>query len=282
MNNDKVIHRLKNWTESNDTVRALIVTSSRSGKTNAPIDDFSDYDIVVYVNSLDKFRNDDWLSSFGDILVKWPLTPESEFGENWITRLVMFENRTRIDFQITTETKTPPLDFDLGYSVVIDKDGFTKDFPDSTKTKHLIKKPSQQEFAKMVNAFFWDATYIPKYLYRGDLFYTSYMIEVDLRFSHLEPMIEWYIGSKHNWSVNTNVHGRYFPKYLDKETLKEIEETFAGANQQEVWKAFFKMVEIFTGFAKEVAAECGYSYPKSQEKRMMEYFKMSKKIFDHH
>ncbi|NMC35846.1 aminoglycoside 6-adenylyltransferase [Candidatus Beckwithbacteria bacterium] len=280
MNSDKVVNQLRKWAKFNDVVRAVVLTSSRSDNTNATVDQFSDYDVVVYVNSLDDFRNDDWLPFFGKILVKWPLKPESEFGENWLTRLVIFENRTRIDFQITTDTHTPPFDYDLGYLVIIDKDGFTKNFPKATKTKHLIQKPTQQEFLEMVNAFFWDATYIPKYLYREDLFYTNYMFEVDLRFSHFEKMIEWYIGSQHNWTVNTNVHGRLFPKYLDNVTWNNIKETFAGANTKDVWNAFFKLVKVFTSLARVVAEKCEYPYPKAQEKKMLHYFQKSKEMFD--
>lgn len=239
MQPDDVINKLKNWAESNDEVRALVLTSSRSGSANAPVDQFSDYDVVVYVNSLDRYREDDWLSFFGNVLVKWPLKPESEFGESWLTRLVIFEDRLRIDFQITVDTKTPPFDYDLGYQVITDKDGFTSNFPQSTKTKHMIQKPTEIEFSELVNAFFWDATYVPKYLYRGDLFYTKYMFDDDLRFGHLEKMIEWYIGSQNNWNVNTNVHGRLFPKFLDNNTWKNIEDTFAGANRDEGWKVFF-------------------------------------------
>lgn len=240
MEPDEVIRALKKWAESNNAIRAVVLTSSRSGKTNALVDQFSDYDAVVYTNSLDDFQTDGWLSFFGKVLVKWPLKPESEpeFGENWLTRLVIFENRLRIDFHITTETNTPPFDYDLGYLVIIDKDGFTKSFPKATKTKHLIKKPTEQDFLEMVNAFFWDSTYVPKYLYRGDLFYTKFMFDVDLRFGHLEKMIEWYIGCQNNWAVNTNAHGRLFPKYLNDKIWKDIEGTFSGANREEGWKAF--------------------------------------------
>jgi aminoglycoside 6-adenylyltransferase len=279
MESDAVIEALKKWATFTENVRAVVLTSSRSGKTNAPMDQFSDYDVVVYTNSLNTYRDDEWLSFFGSVLVKWPLKPESEFGPNWLTRLVVFENRLRIDFQITTKT-TPPRDFDLGYMVVVDKDGFTKNFPESTKTEHLIKKPTEQEFLEIVNGFFWDATYVPKYLYRDDLFYTAYMFDVDLRFSHLEKMIEWYIGSQNDWNVNTNVHGRLFPQYIEQNKWQEIKETFASADRNERWKAFFKMVEVFTSFARFVASKCDYSYLESQEKKMKEYFLKSKEIYE--
>lgn len=275
---NEVISLLKSWAQQNEVVRALVLTSSRAGNTNAPVDEFSDFDVVVYVRSLDTFRNDDWIGYFGSILVKWPLVPESEFGPNWITRLVLFENRLRIDFQITTEINTPPSDYDLGYQVLIDKDGFTQNFPQATKTIDLIKKPTKKEFDEMVNAFFWDATYVPKYLYRGDLFYAKFMFDADLRFGHLEKMIEWYIGSQNDWKVNTNVHGRLFPQYLDADLWQEIEATFAGANSEESWRAFFKMVEVFTTLARAVALKCGYAYPEIQEAKMMKYFLGSKEM----
>lgn len=275
---DEVVEKLKQFAYSKPEIRALVLTSSRSGNADAPVDQFSDYDVVVYVSSLDTFHSDNWLNFFGNILVKWPLKPDSEFGENWLTRLVMFENRTRIDFQITTETQTPPLDYDLGYRVLLDKDGLTQHFPKATKTKFLIQKPSEKEFLEMVNAFFWDSIYVPKYLYRNDVFYRKYMFDVDLRFEHLEKMIQWYIGCQNDWSVNTNVHGRLFPKYLDDKTWKSIEETFVGVNKESEWQAFIKMVEVFTSLAREVASKCGYSYPLEQEKKMLNYYQQSKNI----
>lgn len=273
-----IVEKLKKWAETNESVKAVILTSSRANGSSAPVDQFSDYDICVYVDNLKTFENDDWLSTFGDVLVCWPLKPQSTFDKNWLTRLVLFKDRLRIDFQITTNKDVYPTDYDLGYQVLVDKVCFSKDFPIATKSKHFIKKPTQEEFTTLINDFFWDATYVVKYLRREDLFYAKFMFDSALRFEYLEKMIEWHIGSQHDWKVSTNVHGRYFAKYLDQSTLTELNATFAGADLEENWAAFFEMVKQFTKVAKQLAKDMGYEYPTEQEAEMIEYYRKSKSI----
>jgi aminoglycoside 6-adenylyltransferase len=129
-----------------------------------------------------------------------------------------------------------------------------------------------------LNDFFWDATYVAKYLWRNDLFYAKAMFDSSLRFEYFEKMIEWHIGSQNEWKVSTNVHGRYFPKYLNQATMNEIKETFAGSDIDENWRAFFKMVEQFTKFARQLADQLGYEYPTEQEEKMIKYYQESKSI----
>lgn len=272
------VKKLIEWAERSDAVEALVLTSSRVNGSAAPVDQFSDYDVAVYVDSLDQYQNDDWLKFFGKVLVRWPQKPQSTFNVNWLTRLVIFEDRLRIDFQITTNHNVYPVGYDLGYQVLVDKIGFTKKFPKATNTEHFIKKPSEIEFLTLVNDFFWDATYVPKYLWRNDLFYAKFMFDSMIRFEYFEKVIEWYIGSENSWSVGTNVHGRYFPRYIDQQTWEEIEKTFAGSDVEENWAAFFKMVELFTRFAKQAAEHLGYEYPLEQEKRVLAYYQQSKNI----
>lgn len=278
LNQEEVLKKLKDWAESMESVQALVLTSSRATSSAAPVDQFSDYDVAVYVNSMTDFKNDNWLNRFGEVLVRWPQKPQTTFDKNWLTRLVMFENRIRIDFQITTNTGIPPSDFDLGYQVLVDKVGFTKDFPDSTRTQHLVGKPTKEEFLTLINDFFWDATYVAKYLWRNDLFYAKFMFDSSLRFDYFEKMVEWYLASQNDWKLTTNVHGRYFTKYLDQQTWEQIKQTFAGADIEENWQAFFKMVQIFTNLAKQISQQLEYEYPLEQEKKMVEYYEESKSL----
>lgn len=144
MNNSKdlVIEKLKQWAESDETVLALVLTSSRAS-TSASVDEFSDYDIALYVNDINKYLSDDWLKAFGDVLIKWPELPQTTFDENWTTRLVLFQSKTRIDFQITANTLIPPSDYDFGYQVLVDKANISTNFPKPTLSKQIIKKPVQ-------------------------------------------------------------------------------------------------------------------------------------------
>jgi len=277
MNELEILQKLKGWAQENESVRAFILTSSRVASSSSPTDVFSDYDVAIYVDSLKNFSNDDWLNAFGDVLVKWPEKPQTTHSKDWITRLVLFENRLRIDFQITFKTDILPTDYDLGYQVIVDKDGFTKDFPQATETQHLIKRPSEEEFLTLINGFFWDATYIPKYLWRDNLYFAKFMF-AQLHFEYLEKMIEWYIGSQYDWSVSTKLHGVYFEKYLDKETWEEIRKTFVGPGIEENWEAFFKLNGVFTKFARSIAEKLSYKYPQEQEEKMNLYFRKSKDL----
>jgi len=277
MSEQETIQKLKQWAESNEAIRALVLTSSRANESSAPVDQFSDYDVCVYANSLDYFKNDDWLTTFGNVLVCWPKHPRATLDENGITRLVIFESRLRIDFQITDIFDKPPGDFDLGYQVLLDKDGFTSNFPQSTKQEYVIKKPSEDEFLELVNDFFWDATYVPKYLWRDELFFAKFMFDSALR-SYLVKIIEWQIGLENNWSVTTNKYGRYFKKFLSDSEWKQIETTFAGAHIEDNWQAFYTLVEFFTSIARKIAIELQFHYPAEQEEKVLAYYQKSKEI----
>lgn len=99
-NESDVLAKLINWSEANDDVRALILTSSRASANKTP-DKLSDYDVEEIVDSLDPFMSDDWLSVFGRVIIKWPLSPRNTgYSTDSITRLVVFSDFPRIDSQI--------------------------------------------------------------------------------------------------------------------------------------------------------------------------------------
>ncbi len=268
---DLVIEKLKKWAEVEETVLASILTSSRAN-ASSNVDELSDYDVALYVRDSSKYLNDDWLTTFGDVLIKWPEQPQTTFDKNWITRLVLFQNKTRIDFQITTNALIPPSDYDFGYQVLVDKENIATNFPKATLSEQIIKKPTQAEFATLINDYYWDSTYVIKNIIRGDLFYAKYMFDSVMRFEYFEKMIEWYIGSANSWSVGTNKHGRDFQKYLDQSTWDEIQQTFAGADLQQTKTAFYKMNELFNRLAKFVAKDLNYKFPDDLVEHMNRYF----------
>ena len=77
-----------------------------------------------------------------------------------------------------------------------------------------------------------------------------------------------------NWAVNTGVCGRHFKKYLDNHTWKEYETTFADANRENNWNAFFNAISLFGKLGRIIGNELGYEYPDQIEKEMMEYYQL--------
>ena len=269
---EEVLSGFDEWARASDLVRAAVLTSSRANPERET-DFLSDYDIELYVADLEPFRKDDrWLDSLGSIMVRWPYRPRATDKEGWITRLVLFSDGVRIDFQITDQTVIAADAYDDDYTVLIDKDDMARELNAPTHTEHLVKKPTREDYDTLVHEFWWDAAYVPKYLWRDELPFAASMLGQSVRDTYLRTVIEWFIGLRHNWSVNTGVYGRKFKRYLDDRTWSEYASTFAGADTEENWWAFFNAVALFRRLARAVGDELSYEYPVQLDRDMTDYY----------
>ena len=67
-----VITRLNHWAQSNKSIRAMLLYSSRANP-DAVVDRFSDYDILLAVDDVRGFHQDDsWMDVFGDVNLLQP------------------------------------------------------------------------------------------------------------------------------------------------------------------------------------------------------------------
>lgn len=269
-----VLGAIKEWAEAEENVRAVLLTSSRARPDFTP-DFLSDYDIVLYVADLSPFlNNDSWLGRFGEVMVRWPYKPQATLEEFGLTRLVLFTDYVRIDFQITDRPSVGPDQYDDGYKVLVDKEGITKELSRPTYTKYIIRKPTREEYEELINDFWWDAAYVPKYLWRDQLPFAKYMFAQAVHDTYLRKIIEWYIGLRNSWSVDTGLGGRYFKRFLEPEMWRRFESTYAGTDIEENWEAFFNAVSLFCESARTVGDALGYPYPEEMEQRMVAYFRM--------
>ncbi len=182
--------------EHDENIRAALLAGSRANE-NAKTDFLSDYDIEVYVGDISIIKKgDEWVGSLGPIMTRWPLFPRTTFDENWVTRLFLFEDGSRIDFQITENRDARLKNIDYGYSVLIDKDNILSDLPEPTRSQYNIRRPTRDEYEILVNEFWWDATYVPKYLWRDELPFAKMMMGQSVHDKYLKQIIEWHIGMK--------------------------------------------------------------------------------------
>ncbi len=269
---EEVLRQFNIWAQKNDLIRAAVLTSSRV-HPEQKTDFLSDYDIELYVADLEPFRKDDqWLNTFGPIMVRWPFRPRSTFSKEWITRLVLFKDGERIDFQISEQKIIKPDAYEDGYRVLLDKDNMTVGLREPTFSKNFIRKPSREEYDTLAHEFWWNAAYVPKHLWRDELPFAKYMFDNILRYSFLQTVIEWYIGLENDWSVSTGIYGKMFKRYLNIETWKEYESTFTGADIEENWQAFFKALALFRKLAEIVGSSLGYKYPEQLDREMTDYY----------
>jgi len=260
---DKITH----WANEQDAIRVVLLTSSRASK-NGPTDVLSDYDITLFVSTLDKFtNNDEWLHNFGSILVYLP-EKVVHFDQEVPTRLVIYEDGTKVDFCLSTleilntvvNSPTLPEWLDIGYKVLIDKDNLTQNLKKPSLKAYIPNKPTEDEYKVLVNKFWWETTYVAKNLWRDELLPAKYSSDLVIKYKLLIRMLEWYIQTYNNWECRTEVAGKGMKKLLDRNTWIQLTETFAGPNIEENWDALFKTIGLFRKIATKVANDLGYEY----------------------
>ena len=263
---------LIDWGKDSENVRAMLMTGSRA-EPNSFTDSLSDYDIELYVKDTAPFLKDDWMEFLGNIMIRWPLEPASTFSEHWITRLVIFTNGSRFDFQITGLQNPDHSTLRHGFKIILDKDNLFSCLAADPIRDKPVSVPDEKKFLDLVNAYFWDATYVAKCLRRNELFYAKYMLDSNLRFSKLQVILEWHINMINDIPVNTNKYGRFFRKYLSQELWSRVENTFAGAGIDDNWNALFNMTDLFRKLAVEISLHYGFSYPEATDRAVTAYCK---------
>ncbi|MBO9674899.1 MAG: AadS family aminoglycoside 6-adenylyltransferase [Sphingobacteriaceae bacterium] len=266
------------WSEKNEDVRALLLTSSLVNPS-APVDEFSDLDIeFIFENNASYILNKNWTLDFGNPIAMIE-EDESCFDNKHAMKMVLYDDGVKVDFKLysiskfieETQQKELPEDWDIGYKVLIDKDGITQEMLKPTYRVSIINKPSEEKFKAILNDFWWDTTYVGKCLVRDDIFYAKFMSETIIRTEYLIPLIEWYISSEHNWNITTNKYGRLFKKYLTSEMWTKIEATFSGSNLDDNWKALLAITDLVSEIGTNLSKKLDYPYPYELEKDIRKY-----------
>jgi aminoglycoside 6-adenylyltransferase len=278
---DQVIQRLTHWAEERKSVRAVLLTSTRTNP-NAPQDLFSDYDVVLVVTDIRPFFGDrTWLEDFGRVLVVYrdPIQPDHGIGT--FAYITQYEDGTKIDFslwpvellrRIVADPELPE-DLDIGYMVLLDKDGMTSELKLPTHAAYIPAPPTRAAYENVIEEFFHEATYVAKHLWRDDLMAAKYNLDKAMKLDNLRKMLEWRMEIDHDWSVRPGAYGRGLKKRLKPETWLELESTYVGAGIEENWDALFRTLAFFRQVAIEVGDHLGYPYPYDLDQRVMLYLR---------
>ncbi|WP_284462929.1 AadS family aminoglycoside 6-adenylyltransferase [Chryseobacterium sp.] len=276
---EEKLEQIIQWAEENPDVRAVLLTSSLVNPY-APVDNFSDLDVELVFESRSAYEvNNEWIRLFGEPI---SMIEENDtvFDGKHAMKMVLYKDHVKVDFKLyqvsefceEVKEERLPEDWDLGYKVLVDKDGLTKDLKAPTYQTIMIHKPTEQDFKQLFNDFWWDTTYVAKCLKRGDIFYAKFMSENILRTDYLVPLIEWYISSFHGWNnITTNKHGRLFKKYLSTDMWNRVEATFSGSDIEENWQALFACADLVHELGTDLAEKLNFTYPAQLEMDIRNY-----------
>ncbi|NLR58255.1 AadS family aminoglycoside 6-adenylyltransferase [Chitinophaga polysaccharea] len=280
---DQKLEEIIGWAKRNRDIRALLLTSSLANPS-APVDEFSDLDIeLVFEDNAPYLADNSWLKIFGHPI---SMIEEDEtcFDGRHGMKMVLYDDRVKVDFKLYSRHKfledaqapVLPEDWDIGYQILLDKDQLTKDLKPPMYDVGRIQPPTEKEFTRIINDFWWDTTYVAKCLARDEIFYAKFMSETNIRTEYLVPLIEWYIGSEHQWRVTTNKYGRFFKKYLSPALWKKIEKTFSGSSIADNWEALFAMADIVHELGTALSRKLDYPYPEEMENNIRKYLEDSR------
>ena len=273
-------------------MRSLILTSTRA-IPNAHVDAYSDYDVILVVDDVSAMLDDtSWLSDFGEVLIAYwdPLELDPSTGAAHVGSVVNYTDGLKIDFSlwsreryaVVTAGPDPAAELDAGYRVLVDKDDLTAGLPAPTFRSYIPVRPDEATYLRLVTDFLIGVPYVAKSLLRDQLLPAKWVLDFDMRFNYLIPMLEWRVECDHAWSLKTGALGKGLKPYLAAETWAELEGTFADADSERNWESLFAMVALFGRIAEEVAESLGYVFPETLVRQVSEHaHRMRDGVFAH-
>jgi aminoglycoside 6-adenylyltransferase len=284
---DPNIQRIIAWASARPDVNAAILTSSLCNP-NALCDRLSDYDVIFVVEDIHPYDKDDaWLEDFGRVLVLWRDPIHLEYGQERFARITQYEdNGLKIDFtfwpvellrRVVANTKLPE-ELDIGYFVLLDKDGLTAGLKPPTYCAHIPNPPTEAEYLEVIEGFFHEATYMAKHLWRDDLMAAKFQLEKEMIADQLRRMLEWRMEIDHGWSIKPGVMGRGLKRYIRPDLWAELERVYVGPGIDENWEALFTTAELLRKVGREVGQALGYEYPEELHLRAIHYLNWVKNL----
>lgn len=264
----------------------MLLTSTRANPS-APVDVLSDYDVIVVVEDITPFLEDDgWLDDLGKVLVVYRDPIRLDYGIEKFARITQYEDGTKIDYTVwpvellgrVVEDLELPEYLDVGYVVLVDKDQLTSRLKPPTYTAYIPISPTEEQYRALVEEFLSETPYVAKNLWRDELVFAKYSLDHVMKFRLLRRMLEWQIGIHHNWSVPTGAYGKGLKKLVSPRVWSQLESTYVGAEEEQNWEALFGAIALFQEVAVEVGDHLGYAYPDDQHQRVVRYLQRVKSL----
>ncbi|MBN1437775.1 MAG: aminoglycoside 6-adenylyltransferase [Anaerolineales bacterium] len=256
--------------KADERIRAVILNGSRVNP-HAARDPFRDFDVIYVVSEAASFRRDrDWIRRFGELMIlqipeemRDPPAP----ADAWFAFLAQFADGNRIDLTICPQSQLKEFLHDSLSVALLDKDGILPAFPPPDESGYLPKPPTAGEFRDCCNEFWWCSPYVAKGLWRRQIVYAKYFLDVVLRDQWMK-MAVWHVGVKTEFSKNTGAYGKYLEQTLEPGLWRRFLRTYSDAEVDHIWEALSAMGELFRDTAVPVAEHFGYEYPHGDDKRV--------------
>lgn len=247
-------------------VKAVAMSGSRTN-SQAPQDEFQDYDVVYVVENLDELISDlYWIDQFGKRIIE----QEVSLG-NRCLYLMLFEDGNRIDLTLCPKEHIQEwVDSEAGYTVLEDKMGVFETFSPSPD-RFWIHTASEAEFKNSCNEFWWVSAYVVKGICRNQLIYaTDHLYGICQQ--ELLKILAWQVASDRG-KVDIGKNYKYLFNYLPAEKEKGFSNLLDFSSVEKLTKSLYGTMKLFHREAQYLAQKMGFDYDKEVADKMIEYAK---------
>ena len=247
-------------------VAAVAMSGSRTN-SQAPQDEFQDYDVVYVVENLDELISDlSWLGQFGKRIIE----QEVRLGHRRLF-LMLFEDGNRIDLTLCPKQQIQEwVDSEADYTVLKDDKGLFKSYPPSPK-RYWTNPASQTDFEKACNEFWWVSAYVVKGICRKQVIYaTDHLYGICQQ--ELLKILAWQVASDRG-KVDIGKNYKYLFQYLPAEKEKEFTALLDFFDQKSLTKSLLATMNFFHKEAQAFSLKNGFHYDKVTAEKMIEYAK---------
>lgn len=260
---DSLFEKITAFAKEDSDVQAMVVFGSRA-RTEKPADEFSDYDIIFFVDNVEKFvKTDGWLSSIAPYFISFTEYTAVQDYE----RRFFFDNAMDMDFIFynaadavkITETEIIRSWFSRGYRVIVDKIGYAEIAAKAMAQTLPASELMEDEFSNLVQTFWFHAIWSQKKLLRGEIWAAKNCIDGYMK-TLLRQMWEFK-------QVTDNWHdGRFLDERLPEALKLRLNDAYGTYSRESLEQALLVTMDLFSDAAQETAKARGFKYATLTEK----------------
>ena len=245
-------------------VAAIAMSGSRTN-SQAPQDEFQDYDVVYVVDDLDNLTSDlSWL----DLFEKRIIEQEVGFSHRRLF-LMLFEDGNRIDLTLCPKQQIQEwVDSEADYTVLKDDKGLFESYPPSPK-RYWTNPASQTDFEKSCNEFWWVSAYVVKGICRKQVIYTTDHL-YGICQQELLKLLAWQVAADKG-TVDVGKNYKYLFQYLPVEKEKELSNLLDFSSLDKITQSLFDTMQLFHQEAQSLAQKMDFDYDKEVAEKMIQY-----------
>ena len=245
-------------------VDAVAMSGSRTN-SQAPKDEFQDYDVVYVVDDLDNLTSDlAWLDQFGTRIIE-----QHNILGNRRLYLMLFEDGNRIDLTLCPKDHIQDwVESEADFTVLEDPKGLF--VPHSPSPERFWTSPaSETDFEKSYNEFWWVSAYVVKGICRKQIIYaTDHLYSICQQ--ELLKVLAWQVASDRG-PVDIGKNYKYLFNYLPFDKEKEFSNLLDFASLDKITQSLFDTMQLFHQEAQSLAYKMGFDYDKEVAEKMMRY-----------